>query len=211
MKTEKYYRLELDDYATPSFVSGGKYYFTTADKFKEWLAALERDEQMVVYFDMLSTAFREYMAGNRKVTHTVGYNKVPFFKPATVQHCEKTCFENYRWEHINIYGFPYNMRCKLVETTHLWLRCNRKYYRYVEAQFTKLEYESRTGEWYPLEERFWGYPEVLTTECDITRNRLAEREKNFANQKEAEADWLAFCSNPVPDFTEFCNDIFGDG
>ena len=211
MKIEQYYRLELDDYATPGFVSGGKYYFTTAEGFKVWLTALERDEQMVVYFEMLSNAFRGYMDGNKEVTHTVGYNEVPFFKPATVLHYEKTCFENYQWEHINIYGFPYNMRCKRAETTHLWLECDQKYYRYVEARFANLEYESRAGEWYPLEEGFWGYPEVLTTEDGVTWNRLAEREKNFANREEAEADWSAFCADPVPDFTEFCNDIFGDG
>ena len=211
MKKEQYYRLELDDYATPGFVSGGKYYFTTAEGFKEWLAALEKDEQMAVYFEMLSTAFCEYQAGNKDVTHTVAFNKVPFFRPATILYSEHSAFEKYQWEHINIYGFPYIMRCERVEAKHLWLKCGQKYYRYVEARFTNLEYESCAGEWYPLDEGFWGYPEVLTTENSVTWNRLAEREKSFANRDEAEADWNAFLSDPVPNFTEFCNDIFGDG
>ncbi|MGM9601605.1 MAG: hypothetical protein ACI3W5_08525 [Faecousia sp.] len=211
MKTEKYYRLELDDYATPGFVSGGKYYFTTADRFMEWLTALEHDEQMAVYFEMLLTAFREYNAGHTEVTHTVGYNEVPFFKTATILHTECVSFEKHQWEHINIYGFPYNMRCERVDTRHLWLFCDRKYYRYVEARFEKLEYESITGEWNSLDNSFWGYPEVLTSEEGITWNRLAEREKSFNDREETEADWKSFCSNPIPDFTEFCNDIFGDG
>ena len=42
-------------------------------------------------------------------------------------------------------------------------------------------------------------------------NRLAEPEKNFKTLAEAQADWEAFRAAPNPDFSEFCNDIFGDG
>jgi len=211
MKSDKYYRLELDDYAKPGFVSFGKYYFVTLDTLQEWLTALERDEKMAIPFEMLSTAFKAYQQGQKDVTHNVAYNHVPFLKSATVLHCEETRFDNYAWEHINIWGFPYNMRCKCVEARHLWLKCGNAYTRYVEARFTNLEYEGVAGEWYPLEDGFWGYPEVLTTEDCVTRNRLAEREKNFKNREEADEDWKAFCVTPTPDFKEFCNDIFGDG
>ncbi len=42
-------------------------------------------------------------------------------------------------------------------------------------------------------------------------NRLAEIETTFKTKDEALADWASFRNNYAPDFTEFCNDIFGDG
>lgn len=58
----------------------------------------------------------------------------------------------------------------------------------------------------------WGFPEMLEVDdLPLMRNRLAEPEKNFKTLAEAQADWEAFRAAPNPDFSEFCNDIFGDG
>ncbi len=58
----------------------------------------------------------------------------------------------------------------------------------------------------------WGFPEMLEVDdLPLMWNRLAEPEKNFKTLAEAQADWEAFRAAPNPDFSEFCNDIFGDG
>ena len=42
-------------------------------------------------------------------------------------------------------------------------------------------------------------------------NRLDEPEKQFKTKEDAKRDWELFPENPDPDYSEFCNDIFGDG
>ena len=57
----------------------------------------------------------------------------------------------------------------------------------------------------------WGFPGILTGDLSGFRNRLAEPEEYFKSRAEAQQDWEAFTFAPDPDYTEFCNDIFGDG
>lgn len=208
---EIYYRLELDDYAKPGFVSFSKYYFGTLNEIRMWLSAIEAEEDRSKNFQSLFEAYEAFLGGQTDVTHFVAYNNVPFLRRATVLYQEELELHDYQWEHTNIWGFPYYMRCKSVNTTHLWLRCDRKYYRYVYARFLNLEYAVKSGFWHELDGGYWGFPEVLTVRDGITRNRLAERESCFDSLTKLTSDWEAFKANPMPDFTEFCNDIFGDG
>ena len=211
MRTEEYYLIELDNYAMPGFVSFSKEYLMTISGFKEWLEELRKDENMVQQWQILSEALQAFLDGQKYVTHQVAYRQVPFAKQVTLLHSESTSFDNHQWEHINTWGFPYRMRCEHVETRHFWLKCDGYYSRYMEARFTNLEYESSSGKWDTFGDSFWGYPGVLVTEGNITRNLLAEPEKEFETFQEVKSDWQSFCQEPKPDFTEFCNDIFGDG
>ena len=166
---DKYYRIELPDYAAPSFTSFHKDYFGTANGVQD-LSAVP-----------ISTV------------------------PAVVLFQEHWSAETYTWEHLNIWDCAYSMSCTRVECEHLWLECEGVFYRCVMARFTDLCYD---GE--PVTQ-FWGYPGVLVTENKVCHNRLAIIEKCFKNRKEAQADHDAFCLCPDPQFSEFCNDIFGDG
>ena len=101
------------------------------------------------------------------------------------------------------------MRC--VDTTHYWFALDGIYCRAVKARFENLRYEDIGGGWTTIEDRFWGFPTMIMPEGRHLHNRLAVEEKRFKRKKDAEEDRAAFPLTRDVDFTEFCNDIFGDG
>ena len=103
------------------------------------------------------------------------------------------------------------MRCEKVESEHLWFACGREYCRAAKAVFTNLQYAGTVGQWNDVGDMLWGFPGILTRDLSGFRNRLAEPEEYFKSRAEAQQDWEAFTFAPDPDYTEFCNDIFGDG
>ena len=52
---------------------------------------------------------------------------------------------------------------------------------------------------------------MIASEESYLYNQLAVEEKRFNRKREAENDRTSFPSARDVDFTEFCNDIFGDG
>lgn len=52
---------------------------------------------------------------------------------------------------------------------------------------------------------------MIETDPLYTYNRLAVIDKRFKNKTGSPIDYEHFLSEPDTDFTEFCNDIFGDG
>lgn len=206
-----YYILRLDDYATPSFASRTKPYFGTLDDIRGLINALKASEKHRDYHAEMIAAFREYEAGNHKVTHNVAYQDVPLLEPVEVIGETILRLENYQWQHINIWDCPYNIRCDQVETHHLWLSSPEGCLRAVKARFRNLCYRGTSDLWSPAEEGFWGYPEMLHMHENTLCNRLAVAEKHFEDRKAARKDMAAFRINKDVDFTEFCNEILGDG
>lgn len=204
------FRVELDDYAAPGFYSGSKYYFGTMEQIHEWISAIEGDEELAPKFEKLCAAYHAYRAGDAEVTHPVAYREVPFLKPARLLRKEELRLNRHEWKHFNVWGCPYYLKCDFVDTTHLWLSIDQEYHRYVVARFHNLQYKNSVGEWRPLG-KYWGFPEIIVEEDSITRNRLAEWEKTFKTQADAEDDWRNFQLLKDADFCELCNDIFGDG
>lgn len=214
MREAKIYRIELDDYASAAFTSFSKEYFGDLASIQEWINALgtEKDsEEISGSRRELIDAFAAFSSGEKNLYVSAAYRKVPFMTPMTLLKTEQLIQENIEWEHLNTWSCIYNIRCKRSETTHFWLSAGRKYYRGMIAKFRSLEYESACGEWQPLGDMLWGYPQVLVLEGDILRNRLIEPEKFFGSKDDALRDWEAFCKAPDPIYKEFCNDIFGDG
>lgn len=211
MSNQKYYRIELDDYAAASFTSFSKEYFGDQAAVQEWIDAIAADEKRAESRKELRNTFEAFKAGEKNLSISAAYRTVPFMTPMTVLKKERLVRENVQWEHINTWGFPYNIRCKVVESEHIWLSCGRKHYRGLFAKFINPEYESARSEWQLLGDMLWGFPEVLTLQGNILQNRLAEPEKFFGSKYDALSDWEAFCKKPDPIYKEFCNDIFGDG
>ena len=203
------FRIELDDYALPAFSSGSKYYFGTLEQIGEWISAIKADEQMASEFETLIETYHTFYDGDLYVTHNVAHRNVPFLKPAKILHKEHVHVGRYDWMHINIRGFPYYLKCDGFETTHLWLKCGKKYYRYLFAEIKNLRLKNAVGEWDALG-MYWGFPKILVEEDGITRNRLAEWEKSFKTLDDARDDWETFPLLKETDFCEFFNDIFGD-
>lgn len=211
MSDAQYYRIELDDYAAPSFTSFGKSYFGTFDDVRSFISALENDPEDGKNYAELISAFHVFEQGDPSAMIHVAYNKVPLLTPASLLFDEATKVSICDWEHRNTWGFPYLMRCSQVCSKHLWLECEGKYYRSVMAQFTDLQYEGTVGQWKNVGGMIWGHPGILEKSGPVIRNRLAEREKTFDSLNELNEDHAVFQNKPDPDYTEFCNDIFGDG
>lgn len=211
MNEKQFYRLELDDMATPSFTSFGKFYYGTMEQLSIFMKALEEADHLGDHFKDLTQAFRSYEAGKTDVQHSVAYRDVPLLVPVRVLHEETHQIADHSWEHRNIWGYPQNLRCKSVESKHLWIQDGDGFCRVLFARFTDLEHEGITGEWRRVGEILWGYPKMLDYKPPYIQNRLAEVEAAYETLKEAETDWEVFCREPNPIFDSFCDDIFGDG
>ena len=66
----KFFHIELDDYAKPSIVSFGKSYFGTMDDIEEFISKFDDEDD-----NELVKAFEEYKNGNEDVEITVAFNK----------------------------------------------------------------------------------------------------------------------------------------
>lgn len=207
MSCPQYFQMELDDMAAPSFVSFGKYYFGTMEEIADFVCALE-DKQLS---PDLVAAFRAYKNGEYNIRHPVANRYVPLLKPARLLHEETRTLENFFWVHINVWDAPYALECNNVETRNVWLECGGIHFRALYARFTGLKVSGATALWRPVGHSLCGYPEMLHYEQPVLYNRLAEFERTFESSDDMEEDWRLFCERPHPDFTEFCNDIFGNG
>lgn len=103
------------------------------------------------------------------------------------------------------------MRCSYVVSEHFWLRCSDGYFRAVRAKFQNLQYSGLFDIWDNAAGGFWGVPHMLTVDQTAVSCKLAVTEKYFETSEEMKSDWIAFETDPDPDYTEFCNEIFGDG
>jgi len=209
--TEQYYCLHLDDYSAAAFTSFGKAYYGTMAEIKAFIEALSGDETTRERFEKLIGAFRDYEAGNTAVTHNVAYQEIPLLEPVKLLGTATLRLDNYRWEHLNTWRWPYKMRCDVVDTTHFWFSLDGIYCRAVKARFENLQYDGIGSKWSPLDSCFWGFPKMIEPEGRHLYNRLAVEEKRFNRKKDAEADRTSFMLARDVDFSEFCNDIFGDG
>ena len=212
MSDQQYYRILLDDYSAASFTSFDKAYFGTMSDLEGWIKAIEVEKYFAERFSSLTKTFRAYQSGQHNITHNVAYQEVRFLDKVTLLYRESYTAEKLAWEHLNTWQWPYFMSCEKVESEHLWLRCKARYYRCFMAKFYSLKYGTDPNEQTPAGGMLWGFPEMLEVDdLPLMWNRLAEPEKNFKTLAEAQADWEAFRAAPNPDFSEFCNDIFGDG
>ena len=208
---EQYYRLRLDDYASPSFVSWEKSYFGTLRDIRNLVEALTlwRKDNDTLW--ELIDGFRAFDAGNHNVLHHVAYQEVLLLEPVKLLGSETDHIENYMWEHCNTWGCSYTMRCDSVETKHLWLKSKDGYHRAFKARFKNLQYEGISGMWHSLDGGFWGFPMMIASDEGFQYNRLAVQERKFDNYRQAEKDRLEFAAAQNMDFSQFCNDIFGSG
>lgn len=183
--TDPFYRVELPDYACPAFITAYQDLFGTMKDIDAFLAA-HTEEQ-------------------RKHLGQLQLTAVPILATRTAYSRE------YEAEHLNIYGWPYIMHSKMVESVHVWLKFNDKYYRCIRARMDSLAYSTPDiddGQ-HPLEGHSWGYPHIIEYVKPYTFNRLYEVEAVFPSWEQAEKDIKAFDGHI--DLTGVFNDILGDG
>lgn len=208
---EELYCLNLDDYSAASFTSFGKAYYGTMPQISAFIKALAEDERSRKNHEELITAFQEYQRGNLDVCHTVAYQKIPLLEPVIVIGTATQRLNHYRWEHLNTWRWPYHMRCDCVEARHYWIKADGYYTRCITARFENLAYEGIGDSWVSVGDMIWGFPHIIEVNGRYSFNRLAVEEKRFTRHKDLIADKEAFQMAHDVNFTEFCNDIFGDG
>lgn len=208
---KRIFRLQLDDYAMPGFASSYKDYFGTLKDIEGFINAIRNDDERDSehYKELIST-FDRYTNGETELTHNVAYAERPFLVRAKCIAERRNVLTNYKWEHLNIWQWPYDMKCKVADCHHMWIVCHRKFLRCIQVEFTALKYKHLDGRWeHPG--MLWGYPHIIELEGKKTYNRLYVTEKHFKSRDELLADIELFDRQPDPNFKEFLNDIYGDG
>ena len=208
---KRIFRLQLDDHAMPGFASGHKDYFGTLDMIEGFINAIRNDEQFAERYQNLVSFFDRYKAGETDIEHSIAYGAP---RPLLVRtRCiaeRRSVLTNHKWEHLNIWQWPYDMKCKVADCQHVWLTCHKRFMRCIKVEFTNLKYQHLHGEWdHPG--FLLGYPHMIEVEGKKTYNRLYIVEKYFKNRGELLADIELFDRKPDPNFKEVLNDIFGDG
>lgn len=204
------YALCLDDYSSPSFISSEKPYIGTIEDIINLLNAIKSDEFFHDKFPELFSAFDRFLKGEKNIMHNVALRKVQLLTPVIEIDSTTSYLENTKFEHINTWGFPYEMQFEKAHSEHVWVLYKGKYYRCIRAKIRDLKYKNSIGQYKEID-MAWGFPRQIEFENDITYSRLYVTEKVFEKQEDVLTDIENFKQNPDPIFTEILNDIFGDG
>lgn len=208
---EKYYMLNLDDPATPGFCSFNKLYVGTEETINTVANNLEKAGQ----YPETVQAIRSYFKGNHAAEHRIAYRTEKVLVPITVDSEHKTSIENRRWIHINIWGFPYEMKCDSAMFHQIIFTKKETTFRCVRAWLKNLCYESFGGNWEKLNGGFWGNASILDISMvpgseDFTFNNLL-----YVEEEHYENDAVSAINDMLNDekieLKKICDEIFADG
>ena len=203
---EQLFCIIVPDFAAPSFITADKPCYGTREDIRAFVLANSEEQKE------LEELNREYGLSLRGITEPDGAEQS---RAAELLYSEEAMLTDRQWEHLNVWGFTYLMKCRQAVTRHFWIRDGEKYLRCVKARLYGLMDSdgSERDRWTDMGERIWGYPHLIEYRADENMfvNTLAETEKYFDTLEEAQADHERFVNAPDPIFTEFCKDIFADG
>ena len=208
--SEKYYILRLDDPAKPGFCSFDKMYVGIEEAVLSVANNLEKNNS----YPETVAAIRSYFKGNHAVEHRIAYRNHKVLIPITIESEHKTSFENYKWTHTNIWGFPYNMKCDSAMIHQIIFKFDGKFYRCIRAWLKNLCYESYGGNWNPLRSGFWGNDSILYvattphTDDFVFSNLLFVEEEHYEDFPTAFNDMLV---DEKVGLQRICDEIFADG
>ena len=208
--SKQFYRLCLDDYSAAAITSFDKYYFGTLDMISEFINTLKNNEDTAERFHDLITTHEEYLNGNKKITHRVAFQDVPYLVPAKILGQDTSEVQDYSWEHLNTWHWIYDLHCDNAKSEHIWFFCRGEYFRCLKTKFINLQYQNALGKYMPISS-MWGHPGILKNEGTHLENRLYVVEKIFKNKTETIEDITAFKQTKDIHFSQILNDIFGDG
>lgn len=203
---DKYYAFFLDDYATVSFVSGGKCYFGTMEDFARLLKD-ERNNRFVAPYEA-------FLQGNRTVECDVAYGKYRFAYPVKVLDTRTEEVGAERYEHTNIYGFPYFVLYDTKVETRYLIKYKGMYHVAYRLRLENMRYEDTMSKKRPWKlSSFWGFPSMIQNvstnpKKTLHENVLLELTQAYTTEEEAR---LVFETQRSISYEEFFNDIFGDG
>jgi len=205
----KYYALTLNDYFSPSFVSGSKQYYGTLDDIRTFIKSLDS-----VKFQDTIAAFQSFIGGNKDATHCVAYAQRKMLTP--VKLIKRSFHYNEgpaQWDFQNIWGFNYTMMYDNAYAATALIQDGDKYIRCIKPTIYGLVYNDDiiSSKWHPVT-CFWGHPNVLSYKDDSPKRSLIEGnlffpERTYDDIKLAVSE---FESKPL-DLSIICEEIFADG
>ena len=178
----RYFTLYLEDYSASPLCPGTKKYYANKQELSDFLKAIENTKE------------------NSNVT----------ISQKAVNSIEQTVItlNEYQWEHINTWGFPYIMKAQKIIAEQILLKIKNKYYRCVKPTFTRLQYSTEKTDWMPIGNNLWGFPNIFEIKGDQHRYRLYVIEQEYTSIDDAQAD-MTDTSKII--FKNVCGDVFGDG
>lgn len=201
----------LDDFSAAAFTSFDKDYYGTLSDIRNFFEAMKADEDIAKQQQYEISIYERYIAGEKKIRHTVAYREVPFLVPAKILCTESSIITDHSWTHINTWQCPYYMKFDRAESIHIWVSCCGKYSRCIRTKFRNLQYKNTLGNYTALGDMMLGYPCQIDGETGNLFSRLWVEEKSFKNKSAALIDHQNFTTNPDPIFSKVLDDIFGDG
>ena len=205
---EQYYALFLDDPATPSFCSFDKLYVGTKSELDVAIDAMRQDKR---YGDTVNAYETYWTDPNAK--HYVALREVPILTPVRRICSSELTLGEKEWEHINVWGFPYNMRFDRAEIKQLLIKHEGKFHRLLRAKFSNLCYGAIDGKWSPANGGFWGHGCLLDVQEESDgsfslNSLLYMKQDQF--ERASDADDLMLDPDKVF-FDRICDEIFADG
>ena len=206
--SKQHYVMLFNDPACPGFCSTDKPFFGTKEHYQmlKWLMQeYEGCEETVI-------AIENYFHGQRCAEHYIAHKYVPILKRIKVFASENLRFEDKTWEHFNIWGFTYKMRCDSGLAKQIIVKYEGKYCRCLRVWFKNLCYEDTSGAWSHVDS-FWGNKELMMIyhypSVDIKINNILYIvDKKYDTIEEARQ---SLSNVDELSFKYLCDEIFADG
>ena len=149
---EPYYRLKLDDPATPGFISSDKDYYGTKRDLLVFAGRLETAGS----YPETASAILAYFNGDKAATHHICYHDIPVLTPACVLKKERFAYGGGHWTHLNAWLCPYVIRCDEIAGERITLICEEKRFTCIRATLANLvSYNAEKRSSLPLYEENW--------------------------------------------------------
>ncbi len=208
----QHYALSLTDHATPSFISGGKFYYGDLAQISFLMDALKCDERHRETAKSTLDAFDAFLAGDKKVRHNVAMHDEQLLTKVQVVAGRMFALRDHQWIHKNVWNCDYLMHADLIVAIQVLLKVGKQYLRTVRPFMRGLkcdtpDHRDNLG-WLPLKENFWGFPQMLISDEHGVECRLLLAEQLYDDLDAALTD---LSNVDCLDFSSFCDEIFGDG
>ena len=199
-----YYAIELEDYSIPPFCSGfTRTYAGTKAHLADFMEALSKSRGAEDFQPLLDNAYRAWLRGEPVGAVEYHYCKCWNIRPLDVYRTAEISLPSFSMEHLNTWLCPYFFQADGVRAKVIYARDGESWYRFVQAAFRRLQYDS-----IPVKGFILGHPAMLELADGVISNRLFFQERELGDR---EAMLRDIASPAEIDFTDFMKDILGDG
>ena len=206
---EEFFMLQLDDLAAPGFYSGRKPFIGSK---QELLSVADRLTALNQYPET-AKAIKEYFSGNHSAAHTVAFHTIPVLEKVDLIYSCRYSLPAKRWEHLNIWGCPYELRITEGEISQVLVRYEDSLMRCIRASLHNLSYLGLDNTWQLLRGTVWGQAAImdvtfLSEEHFVMNNLLYVVEDTHSDEEEA----IEMMNQPeLIQLSSFCDEVFADG